>query len=123
MTNILSFIILRVMKNIRVAVCQINTVIGDLSGNVQKILKGIANATEFKADIVTFPELAIPGYPPEDLLLKPRFIEDNLSALKKIVKATGKFVTIVGFIDNRDDIYNSAAIIYDRKIYGIYHKC
>ena len=62
------------MKKIRIALAQINPTVGDLSGNVKKIISDINRARKFKADVVAFPELAVTGYPPEDLLLKPQFI-------------------------------------------------
>ena len=74
------------MRKIRIALAQINPTLGDLKGNAQKILDFIGRAKKVKADIVTFPELSICGYPPEDLLLKERFIKDNLKILEFIKK-------------------------------------
>jgi NAD+ synthase (glutamine-hydrolysing) len=73
------------MRRLRIAMAQINTTVGDFDGNVKKILGAIDNARALKADIVTLPELAICGYPPEDLLFKPQFIQANLHSLQKIV--------------------------------------
>jgi NAD+ synthase (glutamine-hydrolysing) len=101
---------------------QINTAVGDFASNTKKILEAVAEANSLGADVITFPELAICGYPPEDLLLKPKFIGDNLQALNKIADvATGPTI-IVGFVDAGEDIYNAAAIIHDNKIAGVYHK-
>jgi len=110
-------------KNWRVAIAQVNCTVGDLKGNYTRMIEFIKRASELGVDIITFPELAITGYPPEDLLLKPKFIEDNLEALRELAKAVHDTVAIVGFVDRIDrDIYNGASIIYNGKIKGIYHK-
>jgi len=109
--------------NMRIALAQINPTVGDLKGNLKKISENIYRAGELGADIIAFPELAITGYPPEDLLLKSKFIADNLNCLKALVKTVNDIVTVVGFVDRKgSDIYNACAIIYKRKIIGIYHK-
>ena len=108
----------------RIALAQINTTVGDLTGNSKKILNYIEMAREKGADIVVFPELAICGYPPEDLLLKENFISDNLAALNSIIKESKGISVIIGFVD-RDgggNLYNSAAIIDDGVLKGVYHK-
>lgn len=110
------------MKSIRLALCQINTIVGDLGENAKKIIDFIKETKKYSPDIVVFPELAITGYPPEDLLLKPRFIEDNLKALEKVKEYVEDFVAIVGVVDKKEDIYNAAAIIYQKKIVDMYHK-
>ena len=101
---------------------QINPTVGDLSGNVKKIISCIHRAKKLKADLVAFPELAVTGYPPEDLLLKPQFIEDNIEALDKIVKASGDITAIVGFVDKKGGIFNAAAIISNGRLVDVYHK-
>lgn len=110
------------MKTIRIAMCQINPTVGDFEGNVKKIIEFIDTAKKQCPDIIAFPELAITGYPPEDLLLKPQFIEDNLKALKDVQKHVDDFIAIVGFVDKKNDIYNSAAIIHKKEIVDVYHK-
>jgi NAD+ synthase (glutamine-hydrolysing) len=110
------------MRSLRIALAQINPTIGDFGGNTSKILSYIKKAKRAGARLVAFPELAITGYPPEDLLLKTEFIEDNLAALKKIQKNVGDITVIVGFVDRKDDIYNAAAVIYDKRLIDIYHK-
>ena len=110
------------MRSLRIALAQINPTIGDFEGNTSKILSCIKKAKKVGVQLVAFPELAITGYPPEDLLLKTKFIEDNLDALKKIQKNVGDITVIVGFVDRKDDIYNSAAIIYNKKLIDTYHK-
>jgi len=114
---------MKMAKNWRVAIAQVNCTVGDLKGNYTRMIEFIKRASELGVDIITFPELAITGYPPEDLLLKPKFIEDNLEALRELAKAVHDTVAIVGFVDRIDrDIYNGASIIYNGKIKGIYHK-
>ncbi|MCX7792847.1 MAG: NAD+ synthase [Thermodesulfovibrionales bacterium] len=110
------------MKIVRIALAQINTTVGDLEGNVRKIKAYINKAVERGADIVAFPELSITGYPPEDLLLKPQFIKDNMEALYEIVSSTGDIIAVVGFVNRSDDIYNAAAIIHNRRLVDVYHK-
>ena len=109
-------------KNLRLALGQINVTVGDLQGNAQKIIKAIDQARAMDADLVAFPELAIPGYPPEDLLLNPTFVRDNLEALKKVARATRGITAIVGFADIREDIYNAAGILHDGEWVDVYHK-
>jgi NAD+ synthase (glutamine-hydrolysing) len=97
--------------------------VGDLEGNRRKINCFLQMAEEEGADIVSFPELAITGYPPEDLLLKPKFIADNLEKLKELSRLVGDIVAVVGFVDRKGEgIYNAAAVIYNGKIRGIYRK-
>lgn len=110
-------------ERIRIAIAQINCTVGDLPQNCSKIIHNIKKAEETGANIVVFPELAICGYPPEDLLLKPKFIKDNIDALGKIIKTTGRILSVVGFVDKkRDNIYNAAALIYAGKLKAVYHK-
>lgn len=110
-------------KSIRIAIAQINCTVGDFEGNYRKICDYLKLARGVGAGIVSFPELTITGYPPEDLLLKNQFIDDNLDALKRIAKSVDGLVAVVGFVDRvKNDIYNAAAIIYEGKIAGIYHK-
>jgi NAD+ synthase (glutamine-hydrolysing) len=110
-------------KILRIALAQINCSVGDLAGNSSKIKEYIQKARELSADIVTFPELALTGYPPEDLLLKPKFIEDNLAALKELAKDVPDITAVLGCVDRSGkDIYNAAAVIYDGKVRGIFHK-
>lgn len=111
------------MRTLRLALAQINSTVGDLAGNVQKISEAIERAKEKRADLIAFPELAISGYPPEDLLLKPQFIEENLQALQKVAKRCKGLTAIVGFVDREEDIYNAAAVIHDGAVRLVYHKC
>ena len=110
------------MRQLRIGMAQINTTVGDFAGNRQKILKAINEARSLGVDLLTFPELAICGYPPEDLLFKPQFIAENLQSLDKVVDVSSGLTIVVGFIDAKEDIYNAAAIIHDGKLAGVYHK-
>ncbi len=110
-------------NKIRLAIAQINCTVGDLEGNAEKILEYLGLAEESRCDIVSFPELAITGYPPEDLLLKPSFIEDNIAMLGKVAKSVGEMVAVIGFVDRKaSDIYNAAAIIHKGKVIGVSYK-
>lgn len=111
-------------KILRIALAQINAHVGDLKGNVDKIIDFTVDAGKKGVDIVSFPELAITGYPPEDLLLKSKFVDDNYASLEVIAKKTSSIdlAVVVGFVDKTDDIYNAAAVLYKGKIAGIYHK-
>lgn len=110
------------MDTLRIAMAQINPTVGDLSGNAKKILDFISKAKELDIDLIAFPELSVTGYPPEDLLLKPQFVKDNVAFLKKIAAKTKGITAIVGFVDSAEDIYNAAAVIHNNEIAGIYHK-
>ena len=110
---------------LRVALAQINVTVGDLSGNAHKIRTAMQTASTEGAHIVCLPELALTGYPPEDLLLKPGFVDANLRVLDELVEASRAFpglTTVVGFVDRDHDIYNAAAIIHEGKLSGVYHK-
>ena len=107
---------------IRLALSQINVTVGDLAGNREKILDHVHRARDLGAHVVVFPELAIPGYPPEDLLFKPRFIQSNLDVLNELVRATQGVAAVFGFVDRHDDIYNAAAIACDGRLIDVYHK-
>lgn len=110
------------MKKIRLALAQINPVVGDFEYNYNKIVEFIEKAKKLEADIVAFPELALTGYPPEDLILKPSFIEKNLYYLEKLKENVDNIIVIVGFIDKQEDVFNAAAVIYNKDIVGVYHK-
>ena len=110
------------MHNIRVGIAQINSTVGDLTGNTKKIMECIDQAKSLGVDLLTFPELAITGYPPEDLLLKPQFIKQNRQSLSRIIEYSSDIAVVVGFVDSDGDIYNAAAVLYNKKLVGVYHK-
>ncbi len=109
---------------LRIALAQINTTVGDLAGNRDWVLAFSERARREGADIVAFPEMCVTGYPPEDLLHKSHFVDNNLKALKEIVQSVRGIVAVVGFVDSgkNGELYNAAAVISDGKIKGVYHK-
>ncbi|HDZ77618.1 MAG TPA: NAD+ synthase [Candidatus Omnitrophica bacterium] len=110
-------------QKLRIAIAQINAKVGDICANTAKIKEFVKQAEKQGSDMVCFPELAICGYPPEDLLLKNKFIKANISALKSIAKSSGDIVAIVGFVDKKgSNLYNAAALIHNKKIKAVYHK-
>ena len=110
------------MRTLRIGLCQINTTVGDIEGNKRKILDYIARGKRMGADLLAFPEMAITGYPPEDLLLMPKFIEANLKAVKRIAQATSSITALVGFVDKDGDIYNAAALLHNGRMIDAYYK-
>jgi NAD+ synthase (glutamine-hydrolysing) len=101
---------------------QINVVVGDVEGNAERISQWIERAQNAQADIVTFPELALTGYPPEDLLLKPQFIDANLTAMQRLAAGTRGITAIIGFVDRKKDIFNAAAVAGGGRLLTVYHK-
>lgn len=110
------------MSTLRVAMAQMNPTVGDIEGNTEAIIARIDEARSRQADIVVFPELAITGYPPEDLLLKAGFLEQNLQALDRIRAATRGITAVVGFVDVGSDIHNAAAVLHDGVLAGVHRK-
>ncbi|MGC8611190.1 MAG: NAD+ synthase [Athalassotoga sp.] len=112
------------MKALRFAIAQKNFVVGGIDENLEKIKSSIEEARKYNPDFIIFPELAITGYPPEDLLFRMAFLQKNIDGLNEIANfSKGKDeIIIVGFVDLKDDIYNAAAIIQNGKLIGIYHK-
>jgi NAD+ synthase (glutamine-hydrolysing) len=110
------------MHRLRIGLAQINTTVGDLHGNTRRIVGGLEQARAQGVDLVLFPELAVPGYPPEDLLLKPSFIEANRASLNELLPHTQGLIAVVGFVDADSDIYNAAAVLHDGQLVGTYHK-
>jgi NAD+ synthase (glutamine-hydrolysing) len=110
------------MARIRVALCQVNTVVGDLDGNVERVLAAYDEAEAAGADLAVFPELAITGYPPEDLLLRTSFVAANREALDQVAARTGRCVAAVGYVDQVRDLHNAAAVCAGGEVRGRYHK-
>jgi NAD+ synthase (glutamine-hydrolysing) len=106
----------------RLALCQINTTVGDIAGNVERIRKALAAAREARPDLVLFPELALTGYPPEDLLLREHFLADARAALEEVAGTTGGLVAVVGFPERAEDVYNAAAVLADGRVHATYRK-
>ena len=111
------------MPTIRVGLAQLNLVVGDLSGNVERLVATMGSAAAAGCDLVAFPELAVTAYPPEDLLLKPAFVEDSRRAVEQVAAASGDCLVVVGFVDRvHDHLYNAAAVCARGEVLGVYHK-
>ena len=108
---------------VRIALCQANLPVGDIDGNVDRIRTRIDQAREQGADLIVFPELAISGYPPEDLLLKPSFAEHAHIAVRALAADIRDTVVLVGFPELSGDLYNAAAVLADGEVQAIYRKC
>jgi NAD+ synthase (glutamine-hydrolysing) len=112
------------VQRIRLAAAQLNMVVGDLPGNVDRIVEALKVAEAEDADLIAFPELAITGYPPEDLLLKPAFVTDNREALDVVAARSGRVLAVVGFVDRDDEgrLYNAVAMCANGEMLGVYRK-
>jgi NAD+ synthase (glutamine-hydrolysing) len=106
----------------RLALAQINLTVGDVQGNTAKILRYVDDARRSEADLVAFPEMAITGYPPEDLLLKKSFVKDNVAAMEQVIAESHGIAVVLGYVHLGDGITNAAAIGYDGKLVDTYHK-
>jgi NAD+ synthase (glutamine-hydrolysing) len=112
------------VRRVRVAACQINTVVGDLDGNAERILVALAEAESGGADLAVFPELTVTGYPPEDLLSRPAFVADNLAVFERIAAASGPCAAVIGYVDTDDagHLVNAAALCAGGRVLGRYFK-
>ncbi len=106
----------------RVALAQINATVGDIAGNEAKVREQLARAREAGAQLALFPELAVTGYPPEDLLLKEHFLADARAAVERIAADAQGIVALVGFPERADDVYNAAAVLADGAVQAVYRK-
>jgi len=111
-----------VAASLRIALAQIDTTVGDIAGNVAKVQEHIARARHQGAELVVFPELAVTGYPPEDLLLKEHFLSDARTAVQRLAAETKDIVALVGFPERAEDVYNAAAVLAGGEVRGIYRK-
>lgn len=126
-------------SHLRVAICQINTTVGDLDGNVALALAALEEAEDAGADVAVMPEMTITGYPPEDLVLKPGFLADCRAALEKFAAQTRRCAVVIGFADGESDpeprdipdvagyefasnVGNAVAICAEGRVFGVYHK-
>ena len=111
------------MRTLRLALAQVNPTVGDLAGNVSLMRRWLAKAERAHADLAIFPELAVTGYPPEDLVLKPAFVEENLRQLKALAAGVKDTAVVTGFVDRTDrGIHNAAGLLWRGAIQGVYHK-
>src|SRR5437660_2048423 len=106
----------------RLALCQINVTVGDIAGNLERIRAAQRAGEEAEAELVLYPELALTGYPPEDLLLREQFLADARSALEELAKDVGDSVAVVGFPERAEDVYNAAAVLWRGSVQAIYRK-
>ncbi len=106
----------------RLALCQLNATVGDIAANAARIGDGIRAAREAGAEVVLFPELALTGYPPEDLLLKEHFLSDAADALRELAGDAVDIVAVVGFPERAEDVYNAAAVLAGGTLHAIYRK-
>lgn len=115
------------VPNLRVALCQLDLVVGGLESNGDAIIAALHEADDAGCDLAVFPELAVTGYPPEDLLLAPRFVDGNQRVLARVAAATGTAdnpgcAAVVGFVDSDHDLFNAAAVCAGGAVVGIYRK-
>jgi NAD+ synthase (glutamine-hydrolysing) len=110
------------MPRLRIAAAQLDLVVGDLDGNAARILDTYERAEAQGCDLVAFPELAVTGYPPEDLLLRPAFVASANETLEKLAARTGRAAAVIGFPEVGRDLFNSAAVCASGKVQGVYRK-
>ena len=111
------------MRTLRVALAQMNSVVGDLTGNVERILQFMARARDAGADVVAFPEMAITGYPAEDLLFRTAFLRDNIKALNQAIEGSRGLTVVIGYAHAvQGSVYNAAAIGCQGRLVGMYRK-
>ena len=110
------------MPSIRISIAQINTTVGDLEANQSKIISYIEKARQDRSDVIVLPELTVTGYPPEDLLHKPHFVDQNMTSAQKVAEATQDICAVYGFVESQNGLYNSAAIAHNGKLISTYQK-
>ena len=110
------------MRQLRLALAQINPTVGDLDGNFDRVVSWIEKARAQAVDVIAFPEMVITGYPPEDLLLKPQFIERAMERTRELLPFTSGMTAVVGTVDRDFDLYNAAAVLHDGQWVGTYRK-
>ena len=110
------------MRTLRLALAQINATVGDLDGNFRRVAETIERAREQAVDLLALPEMVIPGYMPEDLLLKPSFIERSIECTRELAPLTRGMTVVVGTVERDVDLYNSAVVLHDGAWIGSYRK-
>ena len=106
----------------RLALCQMNATVGDIARNAERIREGTRAAREAGAELVLFPELALTGYPPEDLLLKEHFLAARGATLRELAADTHGMVAVVGYPERAEDVFNSAAVLAEGSVHAVYRK-
>jgi NAD+ synthase (glutamine-hydrolysing) len=111
-------------KPLRLAVAQVNATVGDIAGNVRKVLSACGLAREAGANLVVFPEMVLPGYPPEDLLLRASFVEENLAAWREVAGSAHGVTVVAGFVDRdaKGRVWNAAGVAAGGRVLGVYRK-
>jgi NAD+ synthase (glutamine-hydrolysing) len=110
------------MSRLRLGLAQFNATVGDIEANVERIAERMVAAEERGVDVLAFPELAVCGYPPEDLLLRPSFAQANRRAVEALASRTRDMAVIAGFADRDADLHNAAAVLHGGRWLGTYHK-
>jgi NAD+ synthase (glutamine-hydrolysing) len=110
------------MRLLRLGLAQINPTVGDLDGNLSKIRESIDRARALGVELLAFPEMCVPGYPPEDLLLKPAFIQGCIERTRELAASTRGMTVVVGSLERDVDLYNSAAVLHDGRLVGTARK-
>jgi NAD+ synthase (glutamine-hydrolysing) len=107
---------------LRIGLGQVNTSVGDIAGNVRRVLLTVDVARRHQVDLLVLPELALTGYPPEDLLLTPSFAAASTSAMRELAGQINGLWAAIGFVDRQSDLHNAAALVGDGEIRAIYYK-
>lgn len=107
---------------LRIALCQLDAVVGDVEGNLEMVLRAMHDAEEAGVDLAVFPELALTGYPPEDLLLEPGFVEASRDAFAKVAAASRRCTSVVGYVEAGVDLHNAAGVVAGGQVQGVCHK-
>jgi NAD+ synthase (glutamine-hydrolysing) len=110
------------VSGLRLMVAQINVTVGDVAGNAARIIECLGEARRQRVDLAVFPELAVCGYPPEDLLLRPSFLSASEAALAEIAEHTRGLTAVVGYAQRDGDLYNAAAVLHDGRLAGVHRK-
>jgi NAD+ synthase (glutamine-hydrolysing) len=110
------------VARLRLALCQVDAVVGDLAGNVRRVVRALEEAEGAEADLAVFPELVITGYPPEDLLLEPAFVAGSGRSLEDVARATRRTAAVVGYVEEDRDLFNAAAVCAGGRVHGTWRK-
>jgi len=110
------------MRALRLGLAQLNPTVGDLDGNFDRIVAALERARALAVDVLAFPEMVLTGYPPEDLLLRPSFIERAIQRTRDLAPHTKGLTAVVGTVDRDGDLYDAAAVLHDGRWAGVYHK-
>jgi NAD+ synthase (glutamine-hydrolysing) len=110
------------MRSLRLGLAQLNPTVGDLDGNFERIVAVIGRARALGVEVLAFPELAVTGYPPEDLLLNPSFVERAMQRTRDLVPHSAGMTLVVGTVERTGGLFDAAAVLHDGRWAGVYHK-